>query len=480
MFTQGARTALALVIVLPLVGLARTPAAAAQGKAKASPVAPPRRAELPPLPSPLFIEGARGGGLRPTAAMQLGTVRALTDRLSSSIVRIEVTKAGSKTSQGSGFFIHPSGWLVTNNHVISGGLTFKVRLLDGQERRARVIGRDTVTDLALMFVEARGEERFAPLRLGDSDRVQVGDFAVAMGAPLRFDNTVTLGVVSSRGRPGSRPVKPNALKAYIQFDTPINPGSSGGALFDIDGLVVGVVTAMRKDGQGLGFAIPVNRLKRMLPRLYDAESVFQTYVGLGTQELDAPLAQSLGVRSLEGALVHTVSPRSPAELAGVEEGDVVVRAAGVAISGANELDWLVATAGDTSPLELDVIRRGEAHHFELRATRHKSWAAASKARVPGGVRWGFGVLPVDDDLARAFELPVSSGLLVHHVTETSEAAAAGLEPKMIVISVGDEPVASVAALQQAIEEMVARSSVVRLLVIGEAKTRRWIAWEVPP
>jgi len=436
---------------------------------------PARRADLPPLPARLSVHGASRGGLKPTAPMQLGTVRTLTDRLSPAIMRVEVGKAGDKRSQGTAFFINPEGWAVTNHHVVAGGLRFTVHLADGESRPARVVGRDPVSDFALLYVEPRGGERFPFLRLGDSERLRVGDFCVAMGAPLRLDRTVSLGVISALHRRGSRPESPELDRAFIQFDAAINPGSSGGPLFDIDGAVVGVVTAMRKDGQGLGFAVPIQRLDRVLSRMADGETIQRSHLGVAFQALDEPLAASFGVRSRDGALLQTVEPGSPAAEAGLAPGDIVVAVDGVAVVEAAELVWLVATSDADLPVQLDVVRKGERVRFQVGLTRQTPWTRLSPTPPPAPQPHGICTLPNTPSLAAAFALAAPEGLVVCGVEEGSDAAEAGLQPRMVILAVGDRPVTSAEALHAALDADLAEASVVRLHVL-EGRSRRWIAW----
>ena len=435
----------------------------------------------PPLPSaPWRATHPMVRGLSPAQPFRMDAVMKLTQALSPAVVQVEaILKKGS--SQGSGFFLGPEGYLVTNNHVMSSATHARLTFSDGRTRSARLVARDPVTDFALLYAEARPGEQFDWLPLGDSDQVRVGQWAAALGAPLRFGNTVTVGVVSSVRRRGSRPRRPNWMKSYIQFDTAINPGSSGGVLVNMGGQVIGVVTAMRKDAQGLGFAVPVNRLKRMLPRMMGGYDVERATLGVAAQSTDEALARSLGLKSPTGALLRDVDLGGPADKAGLLAGDVIVRYDGQAIADHADLSWLVATSRVTEPVDVVVVRAREKLTVTVEPKLKSRWHVSSRRggadRIPPG---GVGVTGADAEVVRAMGFDgLPGGVLVYVVAPGSVAYRAGVRPGMWVVQVGDALVATPARFYQAVNESLARDGAVRVRVYNGEREARWMAWEAP-
>jgi serine protease Do len=256
-------------------------------------------------------------------------------------------------SLGSGFLIREDGLILTNNHVIEKADKIIVRLSDEREFEAEVIGRDEKTDLALIKIT---DHRSLPVvRLGDSDRLDVGEWVIAIGNPFGLEQTVTVGIVSAKGRAiGNGP-----FDDYIQTDASINPGNSGGPLFNISGEVVGINTAINPSGQGIGFAIPINQVKKVLDQLETYGKISRGWLGVMIQELNEELARSFHLKNKDGALISDVFDHSPASKAGLERGDVIVEFDGQKIAQMRMLPPVVAQTPIGKEVKLKTIRNGQ-------------------------------------------------------------------------------------------------------------------------
>ena len=241
---------------------------------------------------------------------------------------------------GSGFVISSDGYILTNNHVVDEANQIKIKLADGKEYDAKVVGRDPKTDLALL--KAEGVSSLQSLQLGDSDSLKVGSWVVAIGSPFGLEQTVTAGIVSAKGRViGSGP-----YDNFIQTDASINPGNSGGPLLNTEGEVIGINTAIFSQSGGnvgIGFAIPVNMAKEVVPQLKDKGHVTRGWLGVGIQKMTPELAKSFGLKDEKGALVSQVVKDGPADKCGIETGDVIIEFDGKKVSDANELPRMVAS-----------------------------------------------------------------------------------------------------------------------------------------
>ncbi len=255
-----------------------------------------------------------------------------------------------QSSLGSGVVIDKSGLILTNNHVIKDADEITVRFANKQEAKGKVVGADGKTDLAVIRVNTKEELPVAAL--GNSDILRVGEWAIAIGNPFGLDHTLTVGVVSATGR---SEVGIAAYENFIQTDASINPGNSGGPLLNIRGEVIGINTAIVASGQGIGFAIPINMARRVMDDLVKKGKVTRGWLGVGVQPLTPELAKSFGV-SGDGVLVNQVMPKSPAELAGLKVGDLILRVDGKAIKDPRDLQRIIAEAPIGKRVELDILR----------------------------------------------------------------------------------------------------------------------------
>jgi serine protease Do len=345
----------------------------------------------------------------------------------------------TQRGSGSGFVIRGDGVVVTNHHVVENAKEITVTLSDGRELQAKVMGRDPKTDLAVLKIDPAGTLPVA--RLGDSDRLRVGDWVVAIGNPFGLSNTVTAGIVSAKGRAiGAGP-----YDDFIQTDAPINPGNSGGPLLDEHGEVVGINTMIfsRSGGNvGIGFAIPINLAKKLVPELEERGHVTRAWLGVAIQKLTPDLARSLGVGPARGALVAEVTEDSPAAAAGVKPGDVITRYDGKAVDEHAALPMLVASTPIGKTVALEIVRDGAPRTLEVTVTRQHGDEAPDETDDQKG-RWGLALRDLRPAERRQRDLEADAGVLVAGVAPDSPAADAGIKAGDVILQVNRTPVASV-------------------------------------
>jgi Do/DeqQ family serine protease len=272
---------------------------------------------------------------------------------------------------GSGFILNEKGQIVTNAHVVQGADTVQVTLKDGRTFKGKVLGADTVTDIAVVKIEA---DRLPMVKLGNSDQIQPGEWAIAIGNPLGLDNTVTAGIISATGRSSGEAGVPDKRVRFIQTDTAINPGNSGGPLLNPNGEVIGVNTAIIQGAQGLGFAIPINTVQRVTVQLIEKGSVSHAYLGIQMTNLTPELQQeinqdpnsNLTVAQDNGILIMKVMPNSPAATAGLRAGDVIAKLDGQPLKDADQLQQLVDARTVGSTLNLEVNRQQNQRSISVR------------------------------------------------------------------------------------------------------------------
>jgi len=279
---------------------------------------------------------------------------------------------------GSGVIIDKRGYVLTNHHVVRGADGVTVRLSSKQEYRGRIVGVDVKTDLAVIRFEP--DTALAVAALGDSDTLRVGEWAIAIGNPFGLDQTVTVGVVSATGRAD---VGIATYENFIQTDASINPGNSGGPLVNLRGEVIGINTAIVATGQGIGFAIPANMVKRVTGQLIDRGKVTRGWIGIAMEPLTSELAQSFGLHDTRGAVVARVYPGGPAAAAGLQKNDVVVSFEGIAVEDYRQLQRLSADAEVGRTVKLEVVRNRERRAVELRVAEAPDRLAPERPPSPG-------------------------------------------------------------------------------------------------
>jgi serine protease Do len=350
-------------------------------------------------------------------------------------------------SLGSGFILDKEGYIVTNNHVVDGADEIKVKLADGKEFEAKIVGRDPKTDLALLQI--KGSPGLQPLKLGDSDALQVGSWVVAVGSPFGLEQTVTAGIVSAKGRTiGAGP-----YDDFIQTDASINPGNSGGPLIDTEGEVVGINTAIVASGQGIGFAIPSNLARGVIEQLKDKGRVTRGWVGVTIQPMTPELAQALGLKQSTGALVAQVVPGGPADKAGIKRGDVIVAYDGKDVAEPRDLPQLVAATPVGKSVPVKLSREGKTITAEVRVGELEDKTAEVATNAPSRKRLGIEVQNLTPEIAGAMGLHGTSGVLVAGVEPGSPAAEAGIERGDVIRELNREPVKDVQTFVRQMERV---------------------------
>jgi len=347
-------------------------------------------------------------------------------------------------ASGSGVIVDPRGYILTNNHVIENAREITVRLSDSRKFSATLVGRDAKTDLAVLKVDA--PTPLPAAELADSDRLRVGQWAIAIGNPFGLDRTVTVGIISATAR---NRVGVAAYENFIQTDASINPGNSGGPLLNLDGKVIGINTAIVAAGQGIGFSIPVNEAKAVMGQLIAKGRVVRGWLGVVIQDVTDELAASFGVREREGVLVADVMKGGPAEAAGVRAGDVVVDLNGTRIREVPDLQRRVAGLAPGERVRVGVVRDGARQPVtvtiaEMPADEPTLLAAA------GTEGFGLQVEPLSPDVAERLNLLVSHGLVVVEVASGSPADRAGLRRGDVILEVARQPVSDAQSLGQAL------------------------------
>jgi serine protease Do len=359
---------------------------------------------------------------------------------------------------GSGVIINSDGTVLTNNHVVDGASEIVVTLSDKQEHKARVVGRDPKTDLAVLKIDGAGP--FKAATLGDSEAARVGEWVLAIGNPFGLSNTVTAGIVSAKGRIiGAGP-----YDDFIQTDAPINPGNSGGPLFNMKGEVIGINTAIIPNGQGIGFAIPVNTAKTLLPELVSKGTVTRGYMGVNIQNITEDLASSLQLKDTKGVLVSEVVQGSPAEKAGVKRGDVITEFDNRPVKDNHELSSTVAGAAVDKDVPLRVVRDGKEMTLRIKIGRLDAQEPAKTATdetSPG--KWGLQLQDLTPDLARQFKVKAQQGVVVAGVQPGSPAEEASIQRGDIILEVNRQPVKGVSDMKEKIEKSKTKDSLLLLV-----------------
>jgi len=361
-------------------------------------------------------------------------------------------------SLGTGFIISDDGYILTNDHVVDGADEIKVKLSDGRVFSGAVRGLDPKLDLALIKIEAGNHLPVA--KLGDSDKLRIGEWVMAIGNPFGLEQTVTVGIVSAKGRViGAGP-----YDDFIQTDASINPGNSGGPLFNLNGEVVGINTAIVAGGQGIGFAIPVNMAKQVVTQLREVGKVTRGWLGVVVQPLSEELAQSFGLDRPRGALVSEVVKGSPAERAGVKRGDVILNFDGQAIDERNDLPKVVAATPVGKTVKMVVFREDRQQELKVEVGKLAEEGGELTDEGATGGQLGLTVTALTPELARRYELdPASRGVLITAIEAGSSAAAANVRPGDLVIEVDGRDVDSVKAFETAVAK-AGKGKVLRLLI----------------
>ncbi len=429
------------------------------------------------LPSPTPVLGAvvpeasGARGLQLLEAIEVA-ITDLAERVTPSVVNIAPRSKPARPKgqlrnlrgTGSGVIIDADGHIVTNHHVVGTADVVEVRLADGTKLTGTVIGKDPDTDLAVIKISTERVLRSAPL--GDSDQVKVGQWALAVGNPFGLDRTVTLGVISGVGREN---IKLSRYENFIQTDSSIFPGNSGGPLFNLRGEVIGINTAIMNSVQGIGFAIPSSMVKQVVHQLMTEGKVVRGWLGVGIQQVTEDLGKKFGVKEGEGVLVNEVFENDPAALGGIRPGDIITKVDGKPVTTPNSLSRVVAGLGPGATTPIEIIRDRERVELLVSLTaRRETPVVASLPPSGAEEKLGLQVEDVTPDLVDKFKLSAKQGVVISQVDPGSLAGAEGLQAGDLITEVNRKDVASAREFAEAIEA-VERGDTLLLRILRESR-----------
>ncbi len=380
--------------------------------------------------------------------------------------------------QGSGFIISADGYILTNNHVVEDADTITVTLADKSKIEAKLIGSDPQSDVALIKIDNGNKNPF--LSLGDSDALEVGEWVIAIGNPFGLTQTVTVGVVSAKGRSS---VGLNEYENFIQTDAAINPGNSGGPLLNIHGKVIGINSALfsRTGGyMGIGFAIPINMVKTIEKQLQSNGKVTRGWLGVGIQDIDENLAKSFKLDSTSGILITDVQPDSPADKAGIRQGDVIVSLEGKKLANSQELRNKIALIVPETKTSVGIIRNGKAKNIDVKIGEKPG----STIDIPGtsknsdfNERFGLSFQELTPELAKQLGYEGEEGVLIGDVEPGSVAEAADLRAGQLIQEINRIPVRSAKDLRNILKKSAQDNRI--LLRIKSGKYSRYVVLVAP-
>jgi len=356
-------------------------------------------------------------------------------------------------SLGSGVIVSPEGYILTNNHVVEDATDVRVTLGDRRQLQAKVIGTDPKTDIAVLKVEGSG---FSPITVGDSSKVQVGDYALAIGDPFGVGQTVTMGIVSAMNR-GNLGIED--YEDFIQTDAPINPGNSGGALVNDRGELVGINTAILSHGsggnEGIGFAVPVNLARQVMDQILDHGHVNRAYLGIMVQDVTPGIAKAMNLKDMQGVLVGDVNPSGPAAKSGIQRGDVILELNGKTMADSRELRMAISMMNPNGSVKLKLLRNGAPTDMTVKLGELPTEKELAKTEegTSGEIFEGVTLENLDSQTARQLGLPTTtSGVVVTEISPSSPQADSGLRRGDVIQEVNHQPVKNVAQLEEAVHK----------------------------
>jgi serine protease Do len=386
---------------------------------------------------------------------------------------------GRRIALGSGFIIDPSGYVVTNSHVVGDASKVEVTLQDDSKYPAKIIGRDPKTDIALLKIKA--DKPLPYVTFGDSSTAQVGDWVMAVGNPFGLGGTVTTGIISARGRD----IHSGPFDDFLQIDAPINRGNSGGPTFNLDGQVIGINTAIYSPNGGsvgIGFAVPSNIAKTVVAQLEEHGKVSRGWLGVQIQEVTPAIASSLGLPSEHGALVAVVTPDSPGAKAGLKQGDVILTFNGNEVSRLHDLPRLVAETAPDTGAKMKVWRNGQTHELQVTlgelpnneqvasATNEQEQDESARADA-----LGMHLAPLNSQLRRELHTGKDvQGVVITQVDPSSAAAEVGLSGGDIVVAIDQQPVKTPQEAAAKLKEAAASSKKSALLLLNRRGVTQYV------
>lgn len=375
------------------------------------------------------------------------------------------------TSGGSGIIISNDGLIITNNHVISEATDITVKFADGSERKAEIIGTDPETDVALIKVSGEIPPEMVA-KLGDSDKIRIGEWAIAIGNPFGLDWTVTVGVISARGRSnlfiggGDGP----SFQNFIQTDASINFGNSGGPLVNIRGEVIGINTAINAQGQGIGFAIPINQAKNVIEQLQTTGEVHRGYLGVFPSELTAVKREALGIdEDINGVFIESVEANTPAENGGMQSGDVVTEINDVEVKNLTDFRFTIAAFPPDSKIEMTVLRKGDIKTLKFKLGERSEFLKVASANVKKSQSWlGIEVAETDSREGKRYGIDGLKGVVVLKIAADSPARGFLAEGDVIV-ELGGEEIQNIGDFKRMADELKDRKKAIPFWVIREGR-----------
>lgn len=373
---------------------------------------------------------------------------------------------------GSGFVLTEDGYIVTNNHVVEKATDIDVILEDGDKYDAKVIGKDPKTDVALLKINPK--HKLPAVSLGDSEKLEIGDWVIAVGNPFGLGHTVTVGIVSAKGRS----LGLGAYDDFIQTDAAINPGNSGGPLFNLQGQVVGVNTAIIAGGQGIGFAIPIDLAKNIINQLKDTGKVVRGWLGVLVQQITPEIAEGLKLPEPKGALVSDVTPGGPAEKAGIQRQDIITEFNGQSIDEMQELPKLVAATQPGTEVKLTYLRSGKERTARLKVAEQPEEIA--KSGIPGGEEveqhLGLVVQEINPQIQRRLRIEDSEGVIITNVDSVGPAQEAGLRVGDLILEINKKQITNLDDYRKAIDSI--KNGETALLLVKRGKNTIYSALKV--
>lgn len=349
---------------------------------------------------------------------------------------------------GSGFIFSEDGYIVTNNHVVERATDIKVVLQNGDSYPAKIIGTDPKSDLALLKIEP--ETKLPAVKFGNSDRLEIGDWVLAIGNPFGLGHTVTSGIISAKGRS----LGLGSYDDFVQTDAAINPGNSGGPLFNFQGEVIGVNTAIIAGGQGIGFAIPVNMAKNVVSQLRSGGKVVRGWIGVYVQQVTPEIAESLELNDDEGALVADVTKDGPADKAGVKRGDIIVELNGNKIDEMPDLPKLVASYSPGTKTKMIVLRDGKEKELNVKLGELPEQATKVSSRPEqDGVEQNLGIIvqEITPQIKSRLGIEYSDGVVITNVKDNSVASEGGIMRGDVILEVNKKQIANLDDYRKAVD-----------------------------